>query len=163
MYLNEFDEAIALVDQLVKDFPQLESPRLDAVQAISYFKTNRTNEARRIIGNLRKKSESHAAGSPSFYLAMIYSQMEEIDSAFEALEKSFSDHEVEMYMLKVEPPFEPIRNDPRFKDLLDKVGFSNLRFSFFTLLFLPSPHSSTLPIILFSPRSFTEFHGVEHC
>jgi hypothetical protein len=56
---------------------------------------------------------------------MIYSQTGEIDSAFEMLEKSFSDHEVEMYLLRVEPPFDPIRNDSRFKVLLDKIGFSN--------------------------------------
>jgi hypothetical protein len=55
---------------------------------------------------------------------MIYAQMGEINSAFESLEKSFSDHEVEMYLLNIEPPFEPIRNDPRFSELLDNVGFS---------------------------------------
>jgi hypothetical protein len=29
-----------------------------------------------------------------------------------------------MYRLKVEPPFEPLRTDPRFTELLDRVGFS---------------------------------------
>jgi len=33
------------------------------------------------------------------------------------------DREVEMYWLKVEPPFEPLRNDPRWQEMLDKVGF----------------------------------------
>ena len=124
MYLKKYDEAIALVNQVEKDFPEVRSPRLEAVRAISYYKTNRPDETKRIIGKLRQRSEVNAGGSPSFYLAMINAQMSQIDSAFEWLEKSYRDHEVEMYWLKVEPPFEPIRGDPRYMELLDKVGFS---------------------------------------
>lgn len=125
MYLNEYDKAIALVNQLVKQFPEVESPRLDAIQAISCLNTNKPDETRRIIEKLAKKSELHTAGSQSYYLAMIYAQMGEINDAFQWLEKAYNNHEVEMYWLKVEPPFEPLRSDPRFKELLDKVGFSN--------------------------------------
>jgi len=32
-------------------------------------------------------------------------------------------YEVEMYWLKVEPPFKPLYNDPRWQEMLDKVGF----------------------------------------
>jgi hypothetical protein len=124
MYLKKFDEAIALVNHLFKDFPDVESPRLEAVQAISYYKTNRPDETRKIIVKLRQKSEQNIGGSPSFYLAMIYAQTGETNKAFEWLERSYRDHEVEMYWLKVEPPFEPLRGDPRYKAMLDKVGFS---------------------------------------
>jgi len=54
---------------------------------------------------------------------MIYTQMEEIVTAFEWLEKAYQDREVEMYWLKVEPPFEPLRTDPRCQQMLEKVGF----------------------------------------
>ena len=47
----------------------------------------------------------------------------DIESAFEWLEKAYIDQEVEMYWLKVEPPFEPLKNDPRWQVMLDKVGF----------------------------------------
>ncbi|HLP72397.1 MAG TPA: hypothetical protein VK155_05795 [Bacteroidales bacterium] len=124
MYLNKYVEAIDLVNQIINDFPDADSPRLEAVKAISFFKTNRPDETGRIIEKLLKRIDMHSVGSPSFYLAMIYAQMGEINSAFESLEKSFSDHEVEMYLLNIEPPFEPIRNDPRFSELLDNVGFS---------------------------------------
>lgn len=49
--------------------------------------------------------------------------MGQIDTAFEWLEKSYNDHEIEMYWLKVEPSFEPLRNDPRYKEMLAKMGF----------------------------------------
>jgi len=38
--------------------------------------------------------------------------MEEIDLAFEWLDKAYEDHEVEMYWLKVEPPFSPLQMQP---------------------------------------------------
>ena len=54
---------------------------------------------------------------------MIYAQMGEVDLAFEWLDKAYEDHEVEMYWLKVEPPFEPLHDDSRWQEMLDKVGF----------------------------------------
>jgi len=41
------------------------------------------------------------------------------------LEKAYQDREEKMYWLKVEPPFEPLRNDPRWQEMLDKVGSLN--------------------------------------
>jgi hypothetical protein len=75
------------------------------------------------LDEIMKKSEKSAAGSPSFYTAMIYAQMGKIDLAFEWLEKAYETNEVEMYWLKVEPPFEPLRHDPRWQTILGKVGF----------------------------------------
>ncbi len=51
--------------------------------------------------------------------------MGEIDKAFEWLERGYEDHEVDMFWIKVEPLFEPLRNDPRWQEMLDKVGFPN--------------------------------------
>jgi TolB-like protein len=123
MYLKEYDEAISLTKQLLKDFPDVESPRMEAVEAISYFNTNRHDETKRIIEKLRKRSTVNVGGSPSFYLAMIYAQTGDVNTAFEWLEKGLRDHEVEMYWLKVEPPFEPLHSDQRFQVMLDKIGY----------------------------------------
>jgi hypothetical protein len=54
---------------------------------------------------------------------MIYAQTGDVNTAFEWLEKGLRDHEVEMYWLKVEPPFEPLHSDPRFQVMLDKIGY----------------------------------------
>ena len=68
-------------------------------------------------------SQESSVGSPAFYLSMLYAQMGETDLAFEWLDKAYQDHEVEMVWLKVEPPFDPLRSDPRWQEMLDKVGF----------------------------------------
>ena len=98
-------------------------PRLAAILAISYYNTNRPNETNRILDELKLKSNKNAGGSPSFYSAMIYSVMENADLAFAWLGKAYQNHEVEMYWLQVEPPFETLRSDPRYQVMVDKVGF----------------------------------------
>jgi hypothetical protein len=45
------------------------------------------------------------------------------DEAIQWLQKAYHDKEVEMYWLKVEPSFIPLHNDPRFKEILTKIGF----------------------------------------
>ena len=91
--------------------------------ACAYILTNQEERTNPIIEQLKQKAALTPAGSPSFYLAMIYAQTGEIDTAFKWLAKAYEDHEVEMYWLKVEPPFDPLRNDPRWQEMLDKVGF----------------------------------------
>jgi hypothetical protein len=49
--------------------------------------------------------------------------MGETDKAVQLLEKAFADREVEMYWLNVEPLFKPLHGDPRFENILQKIGF----------------------------------------
>ena len=69
------------------------------------------------------KSDTTSTGSPAMFAAMIYAEMGETDLAFAYLDKGYEAHEVEMYWLKVQPPFKPLYDDPRWQDILDKVGF----------------------------------------
>jgi len=55
---------------------------------------------------------------------MVYAQMGEIDLAFEWLEKAYEAHELEMIWLKSEPQFTNLHGDPRYEEMLDKVGNS---------------------------------------
>jgi len=98
-------------------------PRILGTLAIAYYHLGQTDQTEALMAEIKERSEKTSGGSPSFYTAMIYAQMGEIDTAFEWLDKAYQDHEVEMYWLKVEPPFEPLRSDPRWQEMLDKVGF----------------------------------------
>jgi hypothetical protein len=44
------------------------------------------------------------------------------ECAFEWLEKGFEEHDDLMINLKVEPVFDGLRSDPRFQDLIRRVG-----------------------------------------
>jgi len=54
---------------------------------------------------------------------MIYAQMGQIDTAFEWLNKAYEERQGELYWLKQEPTMEPLRDDPRYLVLMDKIGF----------------------------------------
>ena len=117
IYLSMYKQAIEVLSQMS------EFPRSLGLLSIAYFHEGEQENFDELFQKLTSRSEESSAGSPSFYIAMVYAQMGEIDTSFKWLDKSYEDREVEMHWLKVEPPFEPLRNDPRWQEMLDKVGF----------------------------------------
>lgn len=89
---------------------------------IAYFKTG-NNKTPTFLMELLTRSSISPVGSPSFFAASIYVAMGENDKALQALGKAYTDNEVEMYWLKVEPLFRPLHGDRRFENLLSKIGF----------------------------------------
>jgi len=47
------------------------------------------------------------------------------DRAFEWLEKAYEDHDSGLVSIAVEPMFDPIRSDPRFKDILRRMKLAS--------------------------------------
>jgi hypothetical protein len=50
-------------------------------------------------------------------------EMGEKEQVSEWLEKSYQGHEMEIYWLRVEPTFESLRNNPRWKEMLGNIVF----------------------------------------
>ena len=61
---------------------------------------------------------------PAIYVAAIYSGLSETDQAFVWLEKSYGERSDGMTYLKIERLFDSLHSDPRFPDLMKRVGFS---------------------------------------
>ena len=58
-------------------------------------------------------------------MATIYSGLGEKDKAFEFLEKAFQEKSPDIpYFLKADLRLDTLRSDPRFQDLLRRVGLS---------------------------------------
>lgn len=55
-------------------------------------------------------------------VAVVYAALGENDKVFEWLEKDFQSRNTSMLELRLEVPFMPLRSDPRFKDLLRRMG-----------------------------------------
>jgi hypothetical protein len=58
----------------------------------------------------------------SYYVAMIYAALGQKDEAFAELEKDFAEHDYLLQRIKVEPFLDPLRDDPRFKEMLKRMG-----------------------------------------
>ncbi len=122
IFLNEYLEAIKILEPHLNKLDR-RPPRDLGYLALAYYKTDKNSKSNNLLEELKQMSQESSVGSPAFYIAMLYAQMREIDTAFKWLDKAYQEHEVEMYWLKVEPPFEPLRSDPRWQEMLDKVGF----------------------------------------
>jgi TolB-like protein/DNA-binding winged helix-turn-helix (wHTH) protein/Tfp pilus assembly protein PilF len=62
-------------------------------------------------------------GSP-FGTAILYAQLREKDKALECLEKAYEQRSLFMTEIAIEPAFDSLRPDPRFQDLLHRVGLN---------------------------------------
>ncbi len=47
----------------------------------------------------------------------------EKDEAFATLNRAYENHEFGLLLIKTDPRLDPLRDDPRFQELLRKVGF----------------------------------------
>jgi serine/threonine-protein kinase len=59
---------------------------------------------------------------PAFSLALIKVALDDHDGAFEYLGKAFADKETGMLTLKIDPRLDPLRDDQRFRALLEKMN-----------------------------------------
>jgi TolB-like protein/DNA-binding winged helix-turn-helix (wHTH) protein/Flp pilus assembly protein TadD len=57
-------------------------------------------------------------------ILMAYVAMDEKDKALALLDQSYQNHSISLTTLKVEPGLDPLRGDPRFQDLLRRVGLA---------------------------------------
>ena len=86
----------------------------------AYATAGKRDEARRILAKLKKKRE-RAFVSPAT-IAIVSGALGEKDEAFTWLEKAYEVRDPTLTYLKVGPKFTPLRSDPRFQDLLRRMG-----------------------------------------
>lgn len=58
--------------------------------------------------------------------AIYYAQLGDKDQAFAWLEKAYEKHDMELFRLKYNLRFDPIRDDPRFQDLLRRMNLPEI-------------------------------------
>jgi TolB-like protein/Tfp pilus assembly protein PilF/predicted Ser/Thr protein kinase len=92
----------------------------EAWRGIAYLKAGNRDEARRILDDLLERSEQ-AYVAPT-RLAGLYFALGENDEGFRWLDKSYQEHDSTLLEIKVDPGFDGVRSDPRFEELLKKVG-----------------------------------------
>ena len=97
--------------------------KTDVALAHIYAVAGREDEARRIIDEAGK--ENILSSNDFRGVALVYTALGEKDLAFEWLEKSYEKHEESLCSIGVDHKLNPLRGDPRFAQLLRKVGLIN--------------------------------------
>jgi serine/threonine-protein kinase len=70
-----------------------------------------------------QRSQGQRRVSP-FHLALIHIGLGENDRAIELLEDAYNERSERMVWLRVDARFDPLRQDPRFINLLSRMGFA---------------------------------------
>jgi serine/threonine-protein kinase len=97
------------------------TPSIIADMGYLYAVTGRTNEAKKMLEELQGLSEKMYVSTWGF--AVIHLGLGQIDQAYEWLEKAYKERDHSMIVFKIASYFEDFRSMPRFKALLQKVGF----------------------------------------
>jgi tetratricopeptide (TPR) repeat protein len=98
------------------------SPPALASLGYAYGLSGNQNEARKVIASLRDASQHHYVSA--FDMAIVFAGISDRDNAFQWLEKAYSEKESQMAFLNVTRRLDPLRADPRFADLLQRMRLS---------------------------------------
>jgi len=85
-----------------------------------YGRMGRRAEAEGIIKELQARYDKQQADGRD--LAVVYAGLDEKDQAFVWLEKAFKDHSCYLAILRLEPSLDSLKSDPRWNELLRRVG-----------------------------------------
>lgn len=88
--------------------------------AAAYARAGRRSDALRILAELKKRRQRGDAQAAS--LVIVYLGLGETEQAFFWLEEAYKERSNMLQFVKVHPLFDPLRSDPRFADLLHRVG-----------------------------------------
>jgi TolB-like protein/Tfp pilus assembly protein PilF len=98
-----------------------ESERYIPSLAYIYARSGQIGSAQELLKTLNRTSE-HTVRYP-IDVAEVYVGLGDRQIAFEWLEKAYAQHDDSLpAILKVSPRFDPLRSDPRFQDLMHRVG-----------------------------------------
>ena len=107
--IPEFQKAVQLSEG---------SPTCAANLARAYATVGRRNDALQLLGDLKKSSS--AVYSHASEIAVVYAALGDKDAAMNWVEKGYQERFNPGVLLR--PGFDPLRSDPRFENLLRRIG-----------------------------------------
>ena len=87
----------------------------------AYAASGHRVEAHKVLQALRERATREYVDP--YLVATIYLALGEKDQALAWLERAYAERSAFMSFLKVEPKLDSLRSDPRFTDLLRRIGF----------------------------------------
>ncbi|HKR62014.1 MAG TPA: protein kinase [Pyrinomonadaceae bacterium] len=117
-YGGQFAEAIS---ECNKARELNDDPAVLAYLSRAYALSGRREEALKLVAQMQELAKQRYV--PAYGFAFPYAALGDKDQAFQWLERSLQDRAWEITYLKVDPAMDSLRSDPRFADLVRRVGF----------------------------------------
>ena len=119
-FKHQSQEAIAVLERAVSLSDR--APGNLGVLAVVYGQAGRREDALRVLAELKKREKTGYVPAGAFVLT--YSGLADREQTLIWLEQAYKEQSFIMLFLKVHPIFDSLRDDPRFKDLLRRVGLA---------------------------------------
>lgn len=87
----------------------------------AYALAGKRAEALAILDELKEMSKQRYV--PAYFMAVVYTGLNDKTRAIEWLEKGYQERSGGLIFINVDPRFDVLRSDPRFQDLLRRMGF----------------------------------------
>jgi serine/threonine protein kinase/Flp pilus assembly protein TadD len=119
-YINKgmYGEAISLIEQWLHDDPTNQFALRDV--GIAYAKAGRRDKAEEMVSRFRELAKTQYV--PTCRIAAIYVALDYKDKAFAELNKAFEARDWELHRLNVDIYWNPVRNEARFKEMLERIN-----------------------------------------
>jgi pentatricopeptide repeat protein len=116
------DEAITVLE---KALGPDRNPAVMSVLVRAYAHAGRRKEALRLLDELKRRQQTSYVAAAPFVNA--YLGLDDNEQALAWLERAYQEQSNMLQLIKVHPYFDPLRGDPRFVDLVHRVGLDQPR------------------------------------
>lgn len=106
-------------EKVLKKYLEFDLQGKESMTAFVYMNSGRKNEAEKILRELAGK---YKEGDNCTIYALYYLWLGDKDRTFELLEKAYKRREAALIMLNVETDWDELHSDPRFQDLIRRIG-----------------------------------------
>ena len=122
VFKGMYDEAITYGKKMLESGP----PVVAAIGNMGWFYAlaGKKDKAKEFLAELEERSKKGYVSS--FWTAAIYLSLGELDRSFKWFEKGIEERDGNMLYFTIPPVFDPIRSDPRYMNLLRKMGLGHL-------------------------------------
>jgi TolB-like protein/DNA-binding winged helix-turn-helix (wHTH) protein/Flp pilus assembly protein TadD len=119
-YNHQAEEAIRVWEKAAAVTDR--SPGIISTLIWAYARTGRRADALRLLGELKKRQQAGYVPAGAFVTA--YLGLGDNNQAFAWLERAYQEQSNILIYSKVFPPYDSLRGDPRFQDLVRRVGLN---------------------------------------
>ena len=117
---NQANEAIVVLEKAASLSHR--SPGVMGTLIRAYGQSGRRSDALRLLGELQRSRKDGFVPPGAFVNA--YLGLGEKDQVFAWLNQAYQEHANSLRFLKIDPAYDSVRNDPRFAELLRRVGLA---------------------------------------